>query len=118
MKSKIIVPRDMQAAIAPVFRHWTGHGSHHGELEEILEPALRWLAENPIVPTEKQWRDMPPQDTVAGHIAEWQRRMFLAPTPNPLVFKIEKDLVGATFTQEEANELIKYISQLVPPDYS
>lgn len=77
MKSKIIVPSGMQAAIAPIFREWFQSGSHHGELEDILRPALKWLMENPIMPTAEQWKAMPMQDDVLGHIREWQRRMFL-----------------------------------------
>ena len=49
-----------------------------------LEAALRWLSENPIVPTMEQATEM----SDSGHpcvldgvwyATEWQRRMFLAP---------------------------------------
>ena len=55
-------------------------------LPKILEAALRWLSENPIVPTDEQIHDMYSRECEAGisftlvarFIAEWQRRMFLA----------------------------------------
>ena len=56
-----------------------------------LEAALRWLSENPIVPTEEQAQYMYDGKKGLGHagtirycMIEWQRRMFLAPEPNPL----------------------------------
>lgn len=63
----------------------------------MLEAALRWLAENPIVPTEQQAYDIAmqksqfqfdPWELVRWGAVEWQRRMFLAPeppAPTPLV---------------------------------
>ena len=65
------------------------------ELKALLEAAIRWLAENPIVPTAEQLRamrkDLCPvtggedgwmssSDLKDGAV-EWQRRMFLAPEP-------------------------------------
>jgi len=70
----------------------------------ILEAALRWLAENPIVPTAWQYHnemdfDSDPEDigdprykTACALIAEWQRRMFLAPEP-----EVTTHLLGETF---------------------
>jgi hypothetical protein len=52
-----------------------------------LEAAMRWLAENPIVPTEEQiLLDAVPslgsaRRDIQHHIAAWQRRMFLSPEP-------------------------------------
>jgi hypothetical protein len=82
----VIVPEGMLKAVEDIFmRSWFSP-------KRVLEAALRWLAENPIVPTEEQ------VDAMARHhekdggslsdtgvlferdaIAEWQRRMFLAP---------------------------------------
>jgi hypothetical protein len=53
----------------------------------VLASAFSWLSENPIVPTDEQWAlllDWDSQissfDTFFRHVlAEWQRRMFLAP---------------------------------------
>lgn len=59
----------------------------------ILEAALGWLAENPIVPTDEQieclikWADRQPvgsgDDVRRGWLMEWQRRMFAAPEEGP-----------------------------------
>ena len=58
-----------------------------------LEAALRWLSENPIVPSVEQCdaiRDVlgPREDLMQWQVKEvafeWQRRIFLAPEPNPL----------------------------------
>jgi ribosomal protein L37AE/L43A len=50
---------------------------------EFLEAALRWQSENPQVPTEQQLSDMAADAHVCMDevIAEWQRRMYLAPEP-------------------------------------
>lgn len=59
-----------------------------GDVRSILEAALRWLMENPIVPTDEQRAELgrlaPYEDPGNGKIhswvaVEWQRRMFLAP---------------------------------------
>lgn len=63
----------------------------------ILETALRWLAENPIVPTGEQYSRLSEDLTKDGMaeifpemFREWQRRMFLAPeVPEDI-----KDLMG------------------------
>ena len=76
-ETKIKVPEGMlQAALDSV---------KDGDLlGYALEGALRWLAENPIVPTSKQVQDMIDSDhlsTIASRCAEWQRRMFLVSEP-------------------------------------
>jgi hypothetical protein len=53
---------------------------------KILEAALRWLSENPRVPTDAQIEDMkiklvPVHPHWSNIVAEWQRRMFIAPDP-------------------------------------
>jgi hypothetical protein len=61
------------------------------------EAVLRWLSENPIVPTCEQIVDMDKRhgrntfiirgdggESFRDDIAEWQRRMFLAPDPEIL----------------------------------
>lgn len=59
-------------------------------MEVALEAALRWLSENPIVPTDEQMdaltNEVPYQDSGNGSIFrvvidKWQRRMFLAHKP-------------------------------------
>ena len=76
----------------------------HRIIRKELEAALRWLSENPIVPTKEQidsmigsnsqlhwgwdtyWREH-----TSAWITEWQRRMFL--TPEPEVPEAIKDLL-------------------------
>lgn len=67
-------------------------------LEAVLEAALRWISENPRVPTDGQaeeialesyYSDPALPDSLLTKIkvnmaVEWQRRMFLAPEPNSL----------------------------------
>ena len=61
-------------------------------LDAMLEAALRWLTENPIVPTKEQAKDVAQsllpdfqdRENVGRAIlvlVDWQRRMFLAPEP-------------------------------------
>jgi hypothetical protein len=59
--------------------------------KRVLKAALRWLSENPIVPTDEQanelWKvalQLNPDLNETNHAAKnmivaWQRRMFLAP---------------------------------------
>jgi hypothetical protein len=69
-------------------------GSRHPFSEDIarmlLEAFIRWLSENPIMPTEEQWAACLASYDDAGKsgyecgvwfMQEWQRRMFLAPEP-------------------------------------
>lgn len=98
---KIIVPQKMHsAAWNAQHEHAKTHGPAVGclpgspcSLDVGLEAALRWLSDNPIVPTEKQWNEAgvavyqryrekvgPSFNYHHSEIcAEWQRRMFLAP---------------------------------------
>lgn len=89
---KIIVPQKMHsAAWNAQHEHAKTHGPAVGclpgspcSLDVGLEAALRWLSENPIVPTHKQVQDIAQSNVyytsdVAKWIVEWQRRMFLAP---------------------------------------
>lgn len=58
-------------------------------LHASLEAAIRWLAENPIMPTMDQLNEMFKKiDTgnggtyIPSYLQEWQRMMFLSPEPN------------------------------------
>ena len=56
------------------------------EIEEsfrvAIEAAIRWLSENPIVPTDKQYYALcEAQPNNVLRVVEWTRRMFLAPEP-------------------------------------
>jgi len=84
-------------------------------VREIVEAALRWLAENPIVPTEQQERALDDawmrskRDTLdmahkfahasAFGAVEWQRRMFLAPEPE--VLKVPEKIKDLLLTVED-----------------
>lgn len=74
-----------------------------------VEASLRWLSENPIVPTDEQilemeklhqsdcslWNRFGSSNNHAYYCYEWQRRMFLAP-PEPEVLEEIKDLLDST----------------------
>ena len=84
-----------------------------------LEASIRWLSENPIVPTLDQWescyRGIPSgsypssSEVEIAQCVEWQHRMFLAPEPNPVVQKIKDSLLGCTLTVDDAVELMNDI---------
>lgn len=104
-EKKYVVPYGMLRAAADADMLSIEH-SPESELAPIrlhLEAALRWLAENPIVPTSQDQADLLstwrrndkacgyPTNGVAEMTAEWQRRMFLA--PDPVVPEEIKDLL-------------------------
>ena len=76
--TKILVPDGMLAAVDGAIsearhkrRRFYGHGElASGTVRDIaLDAALRWLSENPIVPTWQQIQDMSPQaDTIGIHL--------------------------------------------------
>ena len=87
---KFTVPEGMWDAAQVAAANLPMHGNC-GSVEKVnaaLKAALRWLSENPIVPTLAQMRQV---ETVSAHepqgstkwlsdvLTEWQRRMFLAP---------------------------------------
>lgn len=83
----IVVPHQMLEAACDEWRRLKCECECVNEVRLILESALAWLAENPMVPTLDQARDMSGfsdgrgQQAVQVSCAEWQRRMFLAPEP-------------------------------------
>ena len=123
-ETKIQLPEGMLKAIgtAPNVCHCSTCESGN---EERLKSALRWLSENPIVPSEadvmeilqerveshhisgKEYCAIPPA-TVRFVIRESQRRMFLAPD-GPDVSQWTCQLSGYTFTQEEADAICEYV---------
>ncbi len=86
---KIKVPKGMLKAVEDRYGDVYASGFYRKVVTADLEAALRWLAENPIVPTrtevesiiEPNLRGLDAYDLVKASIAEWQRRMFLAPEP-------------------------------------
>jgi len=87
---KIVVPEGMVKAVDYAISKARGIGRDitGGQVRDIaLEVALRWLSNNPILPTMEQAKEM----SDSGHpcildgvwyATEWQKRMFLAPEPN------------------------------------
>lgn len=80
-QTKIKVPEGMLLAASEF-----DPGAGEYNIEPILEAALRWMSENPIVPTSKQERDLVDswiKETSLGKteylVTEWQRRMFIEP---------------------------------------
>lgn len=89
-------------------------GYEHQQLEASLEAALRWLSENPIVPTKKQLENLwyesqgkGPEGTIEHCIAEWQRRMFLAPEPEKAAIK-QCPKCGCDVFLRETNRIIAH----------
>ena len=90
--------------------------------ERILEAALRWLSENPIVPTDEQIDRIhreanPSAETAIGRhweirnwLIEWQRRIFLAPEPEipeevkDLLYRHPKGLSDGFVSMDTADE--------------
>ncbi len=104
---RVVVPEGMLEAVDRAIGEMrTGQASRlasrDGELwpndlkHVVLESALVWLAEHPIVPTDAQVADMRKTlVTVHPHwaniVAEWQRRMFVPAEPE--VPESIKDLI-------------------------
>lgn len=115
-ENKYAVPDGMLNAVR---RAAKDRGSNCMCSREDLEEAVRWIAENPIIPSDKWIRDhnesahklLHPYELTARIIDEWQRRMFLAPEP-----KIGKhayhlfDLMhGIEFNKQESEMLIEQV---------
>ena len=103
-EKKIVVPEGMLRAAwhaqlpadNPTFEWDEGDEMNRKFYRRIVEAALRWLIENPIVPTHEQIDNMQFDSTQLRHVmhhiievaaTEWQRRMFLAPEPEVPTFK-------------------------------
>ncbi len=125
---KIQVPEGMLKAAFESSVYWNSIGKHPAyelEIRNSLEAGLRWLSENPIVPTTEQV-DRTARDIgwEVGCFVEnykmifqaWQRRMFLAEEKNPVVQRIKNDLTGCTLTSGDAVELMDAIQRCVRPE--
>ncbi len=71
------------------------------QVGKAIEAVLRWLSENPIVPTDEQmaqivaaWRQGHPENFYIHCSIEWQRRMFLVEPEMP---KEIEDLIAKHF---------------------
>jgi hypothetical protein len=87
MEKKIVVPEGMSdAALEAVLAiPMRGNVGSVDRVNGALKAALRWLSENPIVPTNEQYsklyNELSSKDAWITYnaVIEWQRRMFLAP---------------------------------------
>jgi len=94
-EKKYVIPEGMlNVAIFALASNWDFFDTKHCT-ERVLEAAVCWLAENPIVPTMRQADEILsplcgiPSNRVSGRLSnaavevavEWQRRMFLASEP-------------------------------------
>lgn len=113
VEKKIKVPEGMLQAARQATKGWDF-------CPEALEAALRWLSSNPIAPTQSQANDLanayrgaePYGCATQYAIAEWQRRMLLAPEPEVglVVKRIIERFQGVTLTPREADTIIDEIA--------
>ena len=97
-EKRYVVPEQMRLAVAQAVHLECGRVDYHPQIRVALEAAVRWLAENPVLPTDEQIREL---FSLTNHKVdcasyrereyEWQRRMFLAPEPE--VPEAVKDLL-------------------------
>jgi hypothetical protein len=90
-EKKYVFPPEMGVYVARTVFNECGKVDFHPQIRVALEAALRWLGENPIVPTAQQVGELvlaaPISATRQDYAAtifcmtEWQKRMFLAPEP-------------------------------------
>ncbi len=102
---KIKVPEGMLEAAEKAANDSRGVGPEDLGVDVLktLEAALRWLAENPVEPSDDQTAKLKLDYMMAEHnhpqlvkfsAVEWQRRMFLAPEPEvPEVPEAITDLI-------------------------
>lgn len=99
-KKKIVVPKGMLEAALDGPGIESVKETRRLYVEACIEASMRWLSENPIVPSDDQrdeiicaWDKFGRLQEGSGDffrwsLIEWQRRMFLAPEPDvPEAFK-------------------------------
>jgi hypothetical protein len=96
VSDKIVVPEGMLKATEDAI----SNDASYFDRESIIEAALRWLAENPIVPTHNQTIELCKVfeqksqgqycQSIRDVAVEWQKAMFYAPNLDPLVMYIER----------------------------
>jgi hypothetical protein len=116
-----VVPEGMRKAAMEATNGWDPEGYF---IYLPLLAALKWLAENPIVPTPEQVQDIRADcpnvatpDAWQWGMTEWQRRMLLKPkvkvrAPNDIIHAFR----GRSFTQEQADEIKAITQQCVRPE--
>lgn len=99
-EKKIVVPKAMRLAAAHALMQTWGYNPDHVSVDSAmsgndhildvsLQSALRWLSENPIVPSDDQVEEMcrfsdhldGEFSAVRATMMAWPMRMFLAPEP-------------------------------------
>jgi len=96
METNIKIPEGMLEALHTAMCTKIEGGCQPDYERAALEAALRWLSDNPIVPTVDQaqeiWAYVSRGESFLRNLfVEWQRRMFLAPEPEePEKIKEEK----------------------------
>jgi hypothetical protein len=108
---KIVVPEGMLRAAIDESQYATlGLSGHNVIIERTVKAALRWLSENPIVPTRRQVEEISVPYYRSSAVAkehamvEWQRQMFLAPEPQVVSMagrRVLNSVMGSTFTPED-----------------
>lgn len=104
---KIKVPEGMLKAALKPFPDNQWAIREESRMRLHLEAALRWLSENPIVPTSKDLEKIAHNGRFTGEPSasswciEWQRRMFLV---EPEVPEEIKDLLHPTKWQDAAGQ--------------
>ncbi len=81
---RIVVPSGMVEAAMDATIPQAHTNKERRNVYLAVEASLRWLSENPIIPTDEQVEEMriklvPVHPHWGNIVAEWQRRMFLAP---------------------------------------
>lgn len=94
-----------------------GYGNRPAELHVAriaVEAALRWLSENPVIPSQDEIGKKFPEWSASSFQAQkvimwWQRHMFLAPESNWVDDVIETAPTGYTPTHEELDKIWNHI---------
>ncbi len=122
---KIVVPEGMRmAALKSVSGGFSG--SFTMAVDAALYEALRWLSENPILPTPEQakelWRTTgagEPNEAkrAAAHAIEWQRRIFLAPEQklSQSAQSVIQRTYGPAFSRPNADAIIEAVQMCLKP---
>jgi hypothetical protein len=120
VEKKIVVPQGMiERAVQATCHFPIAMALHDSITPEILAAALRWLSENPIVPTEAQAlaivSSKPPAimnafdnwEVARWGACEWQRRMFLAPDEDDPIKDLMEEWAGSKEGQNPMQKALR-----------
>lgn len=115
MKREIVVPEGMIGAAEEENR------IHRHIILPIMQTALGWLADHPIMPAKWQLERMKDAANNSGYhgntitlasiaaaVVKWQSIAF-KPEPNHVVESVIRSMRGYSFTDEEADEIIRQV---------